>query len=258
MSRADLFALNSYSWCGAEATYQTSGYDKLVEQFSNSSIPIFFSEYGCNKILPRTFDEVPTLYGQDVTAVMSGGIVYQWTQDTADYGLVEIARSGDDTKLRADYDNLQAQFGKLDIPALQKVPTGKTNTAPPTCSKDLITDPDFPTSFKLPPVPKGGQELIDNGIPNPPKGKLVDVKDTKVEKKVVDSQGKTLQNLAISKLPDDARSNGPVTVSSVAPGGTSTSTPAPKKGGAGRVAAVNAGWMALALVCATLSMALLG
>lgn len=51
-SKIDLFGLNSYSWCG-NSSFTTSGYDQLVAQFSNTTIPVFFSEYGCNKVTPR-------------------------------------------------------------------------------------------------------------------------------------------------------------------------------------------------------------
>lgn len=51
-SKIDFFGLNSYSWCG-NSSFTTSGYDQLVAQFSNSTIPVFFSEYGCNKVTPR-------------------------------------------------------------------------------------------------------------------------------------------------------------------------------------------------------------
>jgi hypothetical protein len=71
LSRSDFLGLNSYSWCGSDATFQTSGYDKLVEMFSNSTIPVFFSEYGCNEVQPRTFDEVPVLYGEKTTTASS-------------------------------------------------------------------------------------------------------------------------------------------------------------------------------------------
>lgn len=91
-SRIDFFGLNSYSWCGptsSTANYEASSYSTLIDTFGKTSIPIFFSEYGCNKVEPRVFDEVPVLYG-NMTDVMSGGLVYQWSQDSNDYGLVQI------------------------------------------------------------------------------------------------------------------------------------------------------------------------
>ena len=40
MSRIDFFGLNSYSWCGSTATFETAQYNTLVEQFSNTTIPV--------------------------------------------------------------------------------------------------------------------------------------------------------------------------------------------------------------------------
>lgn len=40
MSRIDFFGLNSYSWCGSDATFQSAGYDKLMTQFADTTIPV--------------------------------------------------------------------------------------------------------------------------------------------------------------------------------------------------------------------------
>ena len=42
-TRIDFFGLNSYSWCGSDATYDSSGYDDLTADFAETTIPIFFS-----------------------------------------------------------------------------------------------------------------------------------------------------------------------------------------------------------------------
>jgi hypothetical protein len=42
-TRVDLFALNSYSWCG-DSTFQGSSYNTLISDFQNTSVPVFFSE----------------------------------------------------------------------------------------------------------------------------------------------------------------------------------------------------------------------
>ena len=42
-SRIDFFGLNSYSWCGPTATFQSSQYDVLTSDFSNTTVPVFFS-----------------------------------------------------------------------------------------------------------------------------------------------------------------------------------------------------------------------
>lgn len=90
MSRVDLFALNSYSWCG-KSTFTESGYDKLVSGFNGSSVPIFFSEFGCNTPAPRVFTEVPEIYSDQMQDVFSGGIVYEYAQEDNNFGLVNIS-----------------------------------------------------------------------------------------------------------------------------------------------------------------------
>jgi hypothetical protein len=111
-SRADIFALNSYSWCG-NSNFKQASYDALVTGFQSSSVPVFFSEYGCNKPKPRVFTEVQSIHGPDMTGVMSGGIVYEYSQEDNDYGLVKISSDGT-AQLLADFHTLADQYKKLD------------------------------------------------------------------------------------------------------------------------------------------------
>ena len=240
-SRIDFFGLNSYSWCGGGATFQTSGYDVLVSDFSNTSVPIFFSEYGCNHVQPRVFAEVEALYGPQMTAVMSGGIVYEYTQETSDYGLVSFNDNGT-ASLRTDYDNLQDQYNKLNVSRLESGNLTATTIKPPTCNGSLITTDAFYNNFSIPAVPAGAQRLIDNGIPSPNRGKLVDIKPDalKVPQTVYASNGNPIQNLAIKPLPNDQSNtpNGQDTSGDAKGSGTATAgaaaPTASKKGGAGR------------------------
>lgn len=205
MSRIDFFGLNSYSWCGA-ATYHTSGYDVLIAIFGNTTVPVFFSEYGCNNVQPRVWDEILTLYSPIMAAVMSGGLAYEWTQEANNYGLVSISSNSSAT-LRVDYDNLQAKFNKLDISALESINSTAINLTPPRCSSALINE-GFYNQFDIPPVPPGGQDLIDNGIKNPNNGKLITLTQLNVTMPVYASNGAQLQGLAINPLPND-QSNTP-------------------------------------------------
>jgi len=238
-SRIDFFGLNSYSWCGPTsptANYRASSYDKLIEDFGDTSIPIFFSEYGCNKVEPRVFDEVPILYG-NMTSVMSGGVVYEYYQETDNkFGLVEFYDNGT-AQLLVDYDNLQKQYNKLDTKALQSMNSSATNVQSPKCSASLLTSGSFSTSFTLPSVPSGGQTLIDHGISNPPQGKIVQVTQDSVSLPVYSSSGTLLKGLAIKPLADDESNSPNGGNTSGEPSGTTTSaTPSStKKGSASRV-----------------------
>ncbi|KAI9851323.1 MAG: GMP synthase (glutamine-hydrolyzing) [Thelocarpon superellum] len=226
-SRADFFALNSYSWCGPTATYQSSGYSTLISDFSNTSIPVFFSEYGCNAVVPRTFDEVQALYGTQVTPVMSGGLVYQYTEDVSNYGLVNVSSNGS-AQLRTDYDDLQTQYAKLNLTLLQSTPPSSTKPSVPSCDASLITAPGFNSSFDIPAVPSGGQDLINNGLDNPHQGKLVPVTNTNVTQQVEDSKGNVLTGLHIRLLPDD-ESNSPNPNATTGTQSTASPSPTAKK-----------------------------
>jgi len=241
-SRVDIFALNSYSWCG-DSTYTTSQYNVLDAEFANTTVPVFFSEYGCNVPAPRVFTEVPVLYSPLMTNVLSGGMVYEYSQETSDYGLVTINSDGS-VQLRSDYDTLQKQFNTLNITALQGLPAQNTTVPPLNCSASLITSSTFSNNFTIPAVPPGAQDLIDNGISPAPSGKLVSVTATKVTQTVSDSSGAVITGLAITTLASDQSNN---------PGGSTTgTTSAPtashttKKSGAG---SIKASWgMLLAVV----------
>lgn len=207
LSRSDFFGLNSYSWCGSEATFETAGYDKLVEMFSNSTIPVFFSEYGCNEVQPRTFDEVPVLYGEQMT-VMSGGLIFEWTQEENNYGIVDAYSNGT-VHLRGDYDALAEQYGNLNMTLIENHNTTATNLKPPRCSSGLIGDNGISKDFDLPSVPSGVKELISSGVSNPPKGSIVAVTKTSVELPVYATSGGKISGLEISPADgSDKKPNG--------------------------------------------------
>ncbi|EEQ30125.1 Glycolipid anchored surface protein 4 precursor [Microsporum canis] len=200
-SNADFFGVNSYSWCG-DSSYTESGYDKLVDLFSKTSVPVFFSEYGCNEVKPRIFTEVQAVYGPEMTKAMCGGLIYEYSQEDNEYGLVKLGGK-DNTTLLIDYDNLLGQFKKLDIEKLQSLDPSTTTVKPPTCKPSLITSSNFLKKFDIPKRPAGVDELIKNGIKNPPKGKLVKVKNTKTDTKVFTKDGKLLSNLELKILKED-------------------------------------------------------
>ncbi|RLV90890.1 13-beta-glucanosyltransferase GAS4 [Spathaspora sp. JA1] len=113
----DFYGVNSYQWCG-EQTFYSSGYNILVTDYHGFTRPVFFSEYGCNEVLPRNFDEVQVLYTNDMIDVFSGGLVYEFTQEPNNYGLVQVMNNGD-IKILRDFIQLKRQFDtipELDYP----------------------------------------------------------------------------------------------------------------------------------------------
>ncbi|KAI5275207.1 putative 1,3-beta-transglucosylase, GH72 family [Aureobasidium subglaciale] len=204
-SKIDFFGLNDYEFCG-DATFESSGYNKLVQQFSNTSIPVFFSEYGCNLVKPRHFTEVPILYGEQMS-VMSGGLVYEYSEGTNDYGLVNIT-SADEITLREDYGFLATQYAKLDETLLTSANTTATGRTAPACDPDLITESSFYSSWDLPARPDGVDDLINNGISNANQGKTVSVTKTAMPATVYDYNGDQVNNLELTIL-DEQDSNRP-------------------------------------------------
>ena len=235
LSRSDFFGLNSYSWCGPTsltANYDASGYNTIISTFGNTSIPVFFSEYGCNQVKPRVFDEVPVLYG-NMTSVLSGGLVYEYYEEDNNYGLVWLYDNGT-AQLRNDYNALQTQYNTLDVKALQSMDSSATSVQSQKCSSSLISSSGFNTSFTLPAVPSGGQTLIDNGISNPNQGKLVSVATTTVADMVYDANGNVIKNLAVKPLADDESNTPNGSNTSGQSSSTTAATPSPtKKGAAG-------------------------
>ncbi|PNY26112.1 1,3-beta-glucanosyltransferase [Tolypocladium capitatum] len=201
MSRADIFALNSYSWCGPDATYQSSTFSDLTDKFQASSIPVFFSEYGCNKPTPRFWNETKAIYGDKMTPVFAGGVVYEWTEEENGYGLVTI--KGDTLSIMGDYDRLKARWSGIDWKSIQTQSPANKTVAPPKCESTLILENGFDNNFTLPVVPPGAQKLIDDGVQPKPSGKIIKISNFNVKMTVKDSSGKTVSGLKVVPLNDN-------------------------------------------------------
>ncbi|GAB0139151.1 hypothetical protein EsDP_00007364, partial [Epichloe bromicola] len=201
MTRADVFALNSYSWCGIDATYESSTYKELANNLATSSLPVFFSEYGCIEPAPRHWNETRAIYSDKMTGVLSGGIVYEWTQEANGYGLVST--NGSTLNILGDYNRLKAAWATVDWKTVQSQKAEKKDVAPPECKTSLITQKGFDTNFTAPALPKDAQELIDNGISPKPVGKIVKISDYNVKMTVKDSEGNEIKDLKVVPVADD-------------------------------------------------------
>ncbi|KAF2000941.1 glycoside hydrolase family 72 protein [Amniculicola lignicola CBS 123094] len=155
--RSDFFAFNDYSWCDP-SSYEISGWDQKVAKYSNYSIPLFLSEYGCNKNT-RKFEEVASLYSTDMTGVYSGGLVYEYSEEGSKYGLVTI--DGDSVTEGADFTALKTAL------AGTKDPSGdggyKSDGSASACPTKSSTWNVTIAADELPAFPSGADEYLKNG-----------------------------------------------------------------------------------------------
>lgn len=144
--KADFYGINMYEWCG-RSNYVSSGYADRTAEFRNLTVPVFFSEYGCNRVTPRLFTSVQALYGPNMTGVWSGGIVYMYFEEVNNYGLVSIDDGA--VKTLADFNNYSEEIHKISPTSLNTAsytPTATSLACPPTNSY-------WEAATNLPPTP---------------------------------------------------------------------------------------------------------
>jgi hypothetical protein len=110
--RSDFFAFNDYSWCNSD--FETSGWDVKVKNFTDYGIPIFLSEYGCIKNRPRKFEEMEPMMGKEMSSVYSGGLMYEYSLEDNDYGIVKI-KSGKVETMK-EFDLFKEALSKYPMP----------------------------------------------------------------------------------------------------------------------------------------------
>ncbi|SCU98818.1 LAMI_0F16358g1_1 [Lachancea mirantina] len=144
--KADFYGINMYEWCG-QSTFQESGYADRTKDFANLTIPAFFSEYGCNAVQPRKFQEVQALYGKNMTDVWSGGIVYMYFEEANNYGLVSIVNGKVSTL--DDYSYYSSEINSIS-------PSSANNASYTPTSTSLqcpATNSNWKAATNLPPTP---------------------------------------------------------------------------------------------------------
>jgi len=160
--RSEFHGVNDYSWCG-QSTMQTAGWDEKTKNFSDYSIPLFLSEYGCNTVPERPFNEVEALYGDKMTPVFSGGLVYEYSMEPNKYGIVQIdSLDAKDVKTLPDFDRLKAAFKKTPIPDGDGGynENGKPSKCPPrTNNWEALDD--------IPPMPDNASKYLELGAGKP-------------------------------------------------------------------------------------------
>lgn len=145
--RADFFGINMYEWCG-DSTFQSSGYADRTEEYKNLTIPVFFSEYGCNTVRPRQFTEIGTIFSEEMTDVWSGGIVYMYFEEENDYGLVSV--DGSSVSTLKDYSYYSDEMNSISPSLATKSEVGSASTATLACPTSAST---WKAATNLPPTP---------------------------------------------------------------------------------------------------------
>jgi hypothetical protein len=114
------------------------------------------SEYGCNTNA-RKFEEVASLYSTDMTAVYSGGLVYEYIEEGSKYGLVTV--SGSTVTENADFAALVAAYKATPNPSGDggyNATGGASNCPPKSANWQVSGD-------ALPAIPSGAALLFKSG-----------------------------------------------------------------------------------------------
>ena len=91
-----------------------------MNELQGYPVPVFFSEDGCNLVRPRTFSDLAAVYGPEMTPILSGSIIYEWTQEANDYGIIQYPDTciqdgitvpvGIPVPLQPEFDNLKSAW----------------------------------------------------------------------------------------------------------------------------------------------------
>ncbi|KAI9711693.1 MAG: hypothetical protein M1828_001804 [Chrysothrix sp. TS-e1954] len=142
----DFFGLNAYEWCGTNS-YKGSGYSGLTAQVMDYPVPIFFSETGCNKPEPRTFQDQVAIFGPQMDPYWSGAIIYEWIEEANNFGLItygddtnalqspaatiQVIRSGSPTPMTPDFSVLKSVWAQVSPSSVASSAYSPSLTAPP-------------------------------------------------------------------------------------------------------------------------------
>ncbi|KAK4222968.1 Glucanosyltransferase-domain-containing protein [Podospora fimiseda] len=163
--RSDFFAFNDYSWCTTD--FVTSGWDQKVKNFTGYGLPIFLSEYGCIHNT-RNFREIESLMHKNMTAVYSGGLMYEYSMEPNKYGIVKI--KGGDVKGGVDQtgarEELKPEFQNL-VDAMKKypAPSGDGGYSKERKASECPQPDDhwMIESSALPDMPEKAKQYLTNG-----------------------------------------------------------------------------------------------
>ena len=156
-TRSDFFAFNDYSWCNTD--FETADWDEKVANFTDYGVPIFLSEFGCRTNGERVFGEIESLMHSNMTSVYSGGLMYEYSLESNEYGIAEL--DGSSVRETNEFENLVSAFSRW--PA----PTGDGSPEHTTTHSNECPTPDSVWEVRgsnLPAMPEGAEDYMENGV----------------------------------------------------------------------------------------------
>lgn len=158
--RGDFFAFNDYEWCNTN--FVSSGWDQKVKNFTNYGIPLFLSEYGCITNRPRKFDEIDALMSDNMTSVYSGGLMFEYSNDENDMGIVTI--KSDKVQTLSEFSNFESALSKFPAPTGDAGAASTTaSVSCPTSASDWEVNPSL-----LPKMPEQAEKYMTDGAGDGP------------------------------------------------------------------------------------------
>jgi 1,3-beta-glucanosyltransferase GAS1 len=159
----DFLGISDFNLCSNNTN---QSFDLITAEYGQYPVPVFFADYGCRDTpgSTRTFAEVQNIYGNPMTNIISGGIVFEYFQDEAsngmksDSGRIELLKlipisglvsiSGTHVTPLADFTSYSSQIAKITPSPTFASNYVVSNTFTPSCS----TGAAFSASPTLPPV----------------------------------------------------------------------------------------------------------
>ncbi|KAI3322409.1 glycoside hydrolase family 72 protein [Xylariaceae sp. AK1471] len=158
--RSDFFAFNDYSWC-YPSSFTQSGWDQKVKNFTGYGLPIFLSEWGCYKN-GRDFEELSALMNTEMSGVYSGGLMYEYSREGNDFGIVDLSGKSDAIKEEGDYEKFKSALAKYPAPSGDGGFTSTTQAvACPTL--DSVWDLGDWGQSALPAIPEKAKKYMTDG-----------------------------------------------------------------------------------------------
>ncbi|KAI4250860.1 MAG: hypothetical protein LQ352_005206 [Teloschistes flavicans] len=164
--RIDFFGANMVTFCKG-STYTDSGYNNATQSLSAYSLPIFLAAYGCSQALSRDFSEIKVIYGQQMSPIWSGGIIYEYFYQGPEpaYGLVSV--SGSQVSLRTNFADVVTSIATVSPSSVASASYSPSNddaaTCPPGAATSLPSNPR--TALASPSSTASGSSTNGTGSP---------------------------------------------------------------------------------------------